>query len=81
MAEAQAEGIASALGLEHGVCGWEQLFAVFPEPWFVGSPVVAAPKLVDPPGVEQAPRQLAERLRPVSRVMAVAERAQTSRWA
>ena len=45
VAEAQMEGIASALGLEHGVCDWEQLFAVFPEPWFVESPVVAAPKL------------------------------------
>ena len=43
-AEAQMEGIASALGLEHGVCDWEQLFTVFPEPWFVASPVWA-PKL------------------------------------
>ena len=44
-AEAQMEGIASALGLEDGVCDWEQLFAVFPDPWFVATPV-AAPRLV-----------------------------------
>ena len=44
-AEAQMEGIASALGLEHGVCDWEQLFSVFPDPWFVASQVFA-PKLV-----------------------------------
>ena len=44
-ADAQMEGIASALGLEHGVCDWEQLFSVFPDPWFVASPV-AEPKLV-----------------------------------
>ena len=45
VAEAQMEGIGSALGLEDGVCDWEQLFAVFPEPWFVEGAAVAAPKL------------------------------------
>ncbi len=35
IAELAMEGIASALGLEDGVCDWEQFFELFPEPWFV----------------------------------------------
>ena len=44
--EAELEGIASALGLEAGVCDWEQLFSVFPEPWFRDDDPSTAPSLV-----------------------------------
>ncbi len=33
--DGEIEGIASALALEEGVCDWEQLFSVFPDPWFL----------------------------------------------
>ena len=45
--EAQMEGVASALGLDDGVCDWDQLFSVFPEPWFIDdNDPSSAPKLV-----------------------------------
>ena len=44
--EAELEGIASALGLDDGVCDWEQLFSVFPEPWFLDDDPAPAPRLV-----------------------------------
>lgn len=34
IAEQTMEGITSTLGLEDGVCDWQQLFDVFPDPWF-----------------------------------------------
>lgn len=33
--DGEIEGIASALGLDDGSCDWEQLFSVFPDPWYL----------------------------------------------
>lgn len=59
--DGEIEGIASALGLDDGVCDWEQFFAVFPDPWFVeddAGETTTAPAGVAPRGLrhQTAPR-------------------------
>lgn len=50
--DGELEGIASALGLEEGVCDWEQLFSVFPDPWFVEEDDAGGLRLLEDAGVE-----------------------------